>query len=191
MGFISALKKIWCFIWYEDSLASWTVNLILAFILVKFVIYPGFGFLLSTNYPIVAVVSSSMEHNGLNFEEWWNKNKNWYEDNNIRKEDFKSFRNGFNKGDIMVLKGVEPKDIKTADVVVYENPAYRNPIIHRIVEINQEDGKYYFIAKGDNNFSPDNYPVTEKQIERTGKAVIRIPLLGWIKIWFVSLFGFG
>ena len=58
------LKKIWYFIW-DDSIWSWIVNIILAFVLIKFVVYPGLGFLLNTSHPVVAVVSSSMEHRSV------------------------------------------------------------------------------------------------------------------------------
>lgn len=180
-----SLKKLWHFIWYDDSLASWLVNLILAFVLVKFVIYPGIGLVLGTQFPIVAVVSGSMEHNGLDFDSWWNENKDWYEERDISKEEFREFRykNGFNKGDIMFLKGVEPKDIKVGDVLVYETPFHSNPIIHRVVVIG--DGEY--ITKGDNNHRGDT-PVVAEQFQRTGKAVLRLPLFGWVKIWFVDMF---
>jgi signal peptidase I len=56
------LKKIWYFIWEDDSLLSWFVNIVLAFVIIKFVIYPVLGFFLATSFPIVAVVSGSMEH---------------------------------------------------------------------------------------------------------------------------------
>jgi signal peptidase I len=182
------LKKIWHFIWYDDSFASWLVNLVLAFVLVKFAIYPGIGFLLGTQFPIVAVVSGSMEHNGLDFNSWWAENGEWYETNGISKEQFYEFRyiNGFNKGDIMFLKGESPKSIKIGDVLVYETSSHSNPIIHRVVDL-QDEG---FITKGDNNRKEDN-PVDQSQIERTGKAVFRLPFLGWIKIWFVTIFGLG
>lgn len=189
MGLNTRIKKIWHFIWHEDSIASWIVNLILAFVLVKWVIYPGFGLILGTKFPIVAVVSSSMEHNGLGFDKWWEEKGKWYENKNFEKEDFRfyPFHNGFNKGDIMILKGIEPKDIKIGDVVVYESPNYKNPIIHRVVEI-KNNGDFKLITKGDNNFDADSNEVTQDQIKRTGKAIMRIPLLGWIKIWFVELF---
>ena len=58
------LKRVWYFIWEEDSIWSWLVNIILAFVLIKYVVYPGLGFLLGTSHPIVAVVSGSMEHDG-------------------------------------------------------------------------------------------------------------------------------
>ena len=187
MKFVVFLKKLWFFIWHDDSLLSWIVNLVLAFVLVKFIIYPGFGALLGTNYPIVAVVSGSMEHRGLGFDNWWEKNKDWYQEHNIDREMFEefSFKDGFNKGDIMILKGIKPKDIKIGDVLVYENSIHSNPIIHRVVEIKEGNR---FITKGDNNPGPDGSDITENQIKKTGKAVIRVPLLGWIKIWFVSIF---
>ena len=65
------LKKIWYFIWEDNSIWSWIVNIILAFVLIKFIVYPGLGFLLSTSHPVVAVVSESMEHNKLGFDNWW------------------------------------------------------------------------------------------------------------------------
>ena len=71
------LRKIWNFIWYDDSWLSWILNLIIAFLLVKFIIYPGVGLVLGTEFPIVAVVSSSMEHNS-NFDNWWSDNDNFY-----------------------------------------------------------------------------------------------------------------
>ena len=41
------IKKIRAFL-KEDSILSWIVNIILALIIVKFLLYPGIGFLLST-----------------------------------------------------------------------------------------------------------------------------------------------
>ena len=83
------LKKTWYFIWEDNSVWSWIVNIILAFVLIKFIVYPGLGFLLSTSHPVVAVVSSSMEHD-RKFDDWWEKNKDWYLQNEINEEEFES-----------------------------------------------------------------------------------------------------
>ncbi len=184
------LKRVWHFIWHEDSLASWIVNLLLAFVLVKWVVYPGLGLLFGTSFPIVAVVSGSMEHDGLDFDAWWEQSGGWYAQREIGKEEFQEFPfvNGFDMGDIMILRGVEPKDIKIGDVVVYETSSHRHPIIHRVVEI-QKDGEIAFRTKGDHNGSPDSEMVTAQHLSRTGKAVLRLPYLGWVKIWFVRLAG--
>jgi len=188
-------KKVWWFIWEDDSIWSWLVNIVLAFVLIKFIVYPGLGLILGTNYPIVAVVSNSMEHNGKGFEDWWDKNKGWYAENGIVKEKFSSFhlKNGFYKGDIMVLLGKKAESLDVGDVIVFQS-AKPDPIIHRIVKKWEEDGKYYFKTKGDNNKdSIKNSLVDETRIGEDriiGKAVIKVPLLGWIKIIFVEILKF-
>jgi signal peptidase I len=190
--------KIWYFIWHEDSLESWIINIILAFILIKFIVYPGLGFLLSTSHPIVAVVSSSMHHSE-GFNSYWEDAGDWYEDIGITKDQFKSFpmRNGFNKGDIMILHGIDVEDIKLGDIIVFQ--ARRpDPIIHRVVAKKDISGEYSLQTKGDNYLTnPDSIStpsLNEKDIRESqiiGKAFIRVPFLGYVKIWavdFICLF---
>ncbi len=183
------LRKTWHFIWDDDSIWSWIVNIILAFILVKFVIYPVLGLLLGTSFPVVAVVSSSMEHNGLSFDNWWAQNKNYYESAGISKEEFRNFKmkNGFNKGDIIILLGVEPKDIKRGMVIVYSTTRYKYPIIHRVVSAESQNNGMLFETKGDNNSGPDPELIEENRV--LGRAVVKVPYLGWIKIMFTKLVG--
>jgi len=189
--FKAILKKTWWFIWEDNSIWSWLVNIILAFVLIKFIVYPGLGFLLGTSYPIVAVVSSSMEHDG-NFNNWWTSQEKWYLEHDISKNQFANFgfKNGFNKGDIMVLYGKKPDKIEIGGVIVFKSKR-PDPIIHRVVKKWELDGEYYFQTKGDHNVdsirstSLDETNINEEQY--LGKAVIRIPLLGYIKIWFVEL----
>ena len=188
------LKRVWHFIWEDDSIWSWIVNIILAFVIIKFIVYPGLGFILQTSHPVVAVVSESMKHDG-NFNEWWDKSSNWYVSNGIEKEDFSSFvfKNGFNKGDIMVLKGKSPDSIKIGDIIVFWS-AKKDPIIHRVVKKWNDENVYYLQTKGDNyrtnpssisNSFLDETKINQNQV--VGNAIFRIPLLGYIKIWFVEL----
>ncbi|MBW2989567.1 signal peptidase I [Candidatus Woesearchaeota archaeon] len=187
----AVLRKTWWFIWEDDSIWSWIVNIILAFILIKFIVYPGLGFLLKTNYPIVAVVSSSMEHSGK-FNNWWTSQGSWYNEIGISESQFSNFdfKNGFNKGDIMILYGKKSHNILIGDVIVFKSRR-PDPIIHRVVKKWELDGSYYFQTKGDHNedsirsVTLDETKISEEQL--LGKATIRIPLLGYVKIWFVSL----
>ncbi len=183
------LGKVWHFIWEDDSLLSWIVNIILAFVIVKFLIYPGLGLVLGTSFPVVAVVSGSMEHNAQSFDDWWETNGNWYTGNGITIDQMSSssFRDGFNKGDIILLVGKEPKSIKTGTVIVYSTERYAYPIIHRVIKVWESDEKYNFQTKGDNNPAADSEIVTEDKI--VGKAVLRVPMLGWIKILFTEMIG--
>jgi len=186
------LRKVWHFIWEDNSIWSWIVNIILAFILIKFIVYPVLGLALGTSHPVVAVVSGSMEHNGMDFGQWWEKNKDWYLQNGIGKEDFEQFslKNGFNKGDIMILAGRNADHIKIGDVIVFAN-GKKDPIIHRIVKRTDKDGTIYFQTKGDNNKDSiktqqlDETNIAENEI--IGKAALRVPLLGYIKIGFVEM----
>jgi len=186
------LKKLWKFLWHDDTSLSWVVSVLLAFIIVKFLIYPGVGLLFGTSYPIVAVVSSSMEHEGQSFDDWWESNSEWYVERDMTKKEFSNFKfkNGFNKGDIMIVIGKESKDINIGDTLIFQSIT-RYPVIHRVVNSWEEDGKYHFQTKGDNN--AESYSrLKEEDINEErilGVAVFRIPYVGWIKIMFSKLIG--
>lgn len=200
------LKKVWKFIWDDDSIWSWLVNIVLAFVLIKFVVYPTLGFVFATTHPIVAVVSSSMHHQG-SFSDWWENGANDYTDKNITIDDFLvyPFKNGFSKGDIMVLHGAQPKDIKIGDIIVFvshRSSPRPDPIIHRVVRKWKSNDEYFFQTKGDNYLTNrhsintcertgciDETNISEQQV--IGKALVRVPFLGYVKIWavdFVCLF---
>lgn len=195
----TTIAKIWHFIWKDDSMLSWIVNIILAFLIVKFIVYPGLGVLFGTTHPVVAVVSCSMEHNPpgppcnsnhLNFEDWWNVHGAWYDERGYSKEGFKKwpFSVGFNQGDIMVLFGAKIEKLKVGDIVVFRGNS-KEPIIHRVVLLSNQNGKLYIQTKGDNN--PDTLVgLGEDKISQDkliGKAVLRVPYLGWIKIIAVDV----
>ena len=182
--------RLWYFIWHDDSLASWVVNVILAYILIKFIVYPGLGLILGTNYPIVAVVSNSMEHH-QSFDQWWTENEDYYLSQNITEYEFQKypFKNGFNKGDIMFLTGKNPEDIEIGEVIVFQS-GKPYPIIHRAIH-KEDKAMWVFQTKGDNNEQQirdddlDETRVLETQL--LGRATFRIPLLGYVKIWFVEI----
>jgi|SRR3989338_5169179 len=183
------LQRVWHFIWEENSIWSWIVNIILAFIIIKFIIYPGMGLAFGTQFPIVAVESGSMEHYG-SFDEWWEKSQYSYAYFNITNEQFGKFilKNGFSKGDIIILRGAKPENIEKGDIIVFKS-LRPHPIIHRVVNRWQEGGSYYFQTKGD-NYRTNPFSLQEEMrisSDRVvGKAVAKIPYLGYIKIWFTD-----
>ena len=185
--FSAILKQIWYFIWEDDSIWSWIVNIILAFVIIKFLVYPGLGLVMGTSHPIVAVVSGSMEHDS-NFDNWWGEQNNFYSNLNITKDQFKDFRfrNGFNTGDIMLLTGTESDNIKTGDVIVYISNM-PDPIIHRVVKVTKQEDQYFFQTKGDHNTASNTNELNVGEEQIIGKALFKVPLLGWIKIGFVKI----
>ncbi|MBD3163640.1 signal peptidase I [Candidatus Woesearchaeota archaeon] len=202
----STWGKVWYFIWSEDSIESWLINIALAFILIKYIIYPGLGFVLATSHPIVAVVSGSMQHHHLgegmsscgtsmswssDFDTYWKECGDWYAERNISKQDFEGFpmHNGFNKGDIMVLLGRNPEEIGVGDIIVFQGPR-PDPIIHRVVGKRTENG-IILATKGDHNSNQLQFERMIMPEQIIGKAFIRVPYLGYVKIAaveFICLF---
>ncbi|MEM3126470.1 MAG: signal peptidase I [Candidatus Woesearchaeota archaeon] len=196
-------KLFWHFIWEDNSIWSWIANIILSFVLIKYLVFPVLGFVLNTSYPVVAVVSGSMDHRpeqnllcgkqvdnyDNNFDGYWNICGKWYETNEIKREEFIKFpfSRGFAKGNVVVLFGEDPENIQVGDVIVFQKKS-PVPIIHRVVKKWKEDETWYFRTKGDHN--QDVFEaIGEAKIsahEITGKAVFRVPLLGYVKILFVE-----
>ena len=184
--------EFWDWLWHSDSLLSWIVALSLAFITVKFIFFPLLSLIMGTQLPLVVVESSSMEHPGSfignilglerNVEIWWDEKGEWYEREDFSISDAKEWplKTGFDKGDIMIVWG--RFDPQVGDVIIF-NANTEHPIIHRIVSIEQG----IIQTKGDNNNA--QLPI-EKNIEEDaliGKAVFRIPKLGWLKLIFVEI----
>lgn len=85
----------------------------------------------------------------------------------------------FKRGDAVVIDKKFDDKIKVGDIIQYrlENIT----IIHRVIEIKNDNGKRVYITKGDNNNSVDIYPVKESQI--LGKLKFVIPNLGYPSLW--------
>lgn len=178
------LRKIWDFIWNSDSAASWIIDLILAFILVRFVIFPLLGFFLATSLPLVVIESGSMEHNTLDFDDWWQTNGEWYLERNITQTEFQEwhFSDGLDKGDVIITKGKDKYE--PGDIIIFTTEIQTTPIIHRIIKYDKN--WQAFETKGDNN--PEQL-VYEKRIKKDAvisTAAVRIPKIGWIKLIFIE-----
>lgn len=200
----SASKRIWNFLWHDDSYWSWLANILIAFILIRFIFYPLLGVIFGTGFPIVAVLSESMEHGTHNyqicsqsypdfkdsFDNYWNECGDWYEKRGIWKSQFQEFPfgGGFNKGDMIFVWGSKPKNINLGDVVIFKG-SRTQPIIHRVVDKWIEEEDYYFQTKGDHNSASITGYKGETKIHEDrilGKSVLRIPYLGWVKLLFVQ-----
>ena len=221
--YFEKIKKSWNWIWNSDSIWSWLVALIIIFVIIKFVFFPALSFIFGTSLPLAGVESSSMDHQivkddsnilnlcghiyskdqkgelgHINFDEYWELCGDWYIDNkHITKPVFEKFtlKDGFRKGDIIIVWGrVTPK---VGDIIIFtpSSGSAPRPIIHRIVEINEEG---IIQTKGDHNseqltplnniYKTDETNIKEEQI--IGKAIFKIPYLGWVKIWAIEIINF-
>lgn len=177
-------KRFWSFLWESESIWSWVALFLIAFALVRFIIFPVLGLVLGgTTLPLVVVESRSMEHQG-SFEDWLGSHGEWYFERNFTRENLLAFEfiDGLDKGDIVVTKKVDSYNV--GDIIIFQTSVQRTPIIHRIVGYDWIGND--FETKGDNNQEQLLY---EKEIEPEqilSKAVLRIPKIGWIKLAIVE-----
>lgn len=88
-----------------------------------------------------------------------------------------------NIGDVAIIKKCNPNNLKVGDIIEYQMPDFT--VVHRVVGIKQENGKFYFTTKGDNNSSNDKNLVTEEQL--IGKCLFKIKYLGYPAIWITGI----
>jgi signal peptidase I len=196
------LKKFWFILWKDDSLKGWIFSVIFLAILIKFIFLPLLGVVTGTSLPLAIVESCSMYHQGnilTNLDSWINRHETKYESLGITKEEFETFpfKSGFSKADILFITGVSPDKIKIGDIILFNSGSKGTPIIHRVINIRQENSEFIFTTIGDNNaasFSLNQsalvnpYRIDEinvKQEQIVGKARFRIlPYVGWVKLIF-------
>lgn len=102
-----------------------------------------------------------------------------------------------NTGDIVFIVPVrDPREISVGDVIVFKRPS-GELIIHRVIEVREVSGRYYYVTKGDNNFLPDppNRPgepgidygsVIGKAVSIDRGEVFKIPYIGVIPLLLLS-----
>jgi len=175
---VDCWKKFWVFL-KKDSWASFAVTLLLAFVIIKFVFFPGLSLITGTGLPLVIVESCSMYHHDAGFDNTFESDV--YEDYGLSLADTDNwiFQNGFNKGDVIFVVGA--KNVEVGDVIIFNGGA-QHPLIHRVVEV--DDG---YATKGDNYKTNAKQLSMEKDISEEqviGKALFKVPFIGWAKLIF-------
>ena len=181
----SIFRKFWNWLWNSNSILSWVVSFLLAFLIVRFIFYPVIGLLLGSSIPLVVIESGSMEH-FASFDKWYEAQQEDYAKIGITEEQVQkwNFGSGLNKGDIAIIKGRDFSKIKVGDVIVFRPPEQKKAIIHRVVEVNAQQG--YIATKGDANIGQLSVERKIRPEQLEGIAVLRIPFIGWIKLALVQ-----
>ncbi|PIN87997.1 signal peptidase I [Candidatus Woesearchaeota archaeon CG10_big_fil_rev_8_21_14_0_10_32_24] len=183
------LKKFWHLLWKDNSWKGWLFSIVFLFVFIKFIFFPGLSLATGSSLPMAIVESCSMYHQGnifSDYDQWWKDHNQKYNEYEIDKNSFENFKfkNGFNKGDILLIVKATPEKLKVGDVIIF-NGGRQNPLIHRIIKIKNENGEYTFSTMGDNN---NGQLVVEQNIKTeqlVGKAVFKLaPYLGWGKLIF-------
>jgi len=182
-------KKFWYLLWKDNSWKGWVFSILFLFFFIKIIFFPGLSLITGTSLPLAIVESCSMYHDGnlfSNYDKWWTNHEEKYSEFEIDKTDFENFvlKNGFNKGDILFIIGANPAKLKIGDVIIF-NANQQNPVIHRIIEIQKENGEYIFSTIGDNNNGQLSFEKNIRENQIVGKAIFKLaPYAGWGKLIF-------
>ena len=92
------------------------------------------------------------------------------------------------RGDmVLVEKSDQYGEMDVGEVLVYR---YDNVImVHRISDVNEQNGKRTFITKGDANNAEDKWVVEQDDIIGTAKG--KIAMFGYPTLWLSELFNGG
>ena len=148
-----------------------TAIMVILLIAVVFGFWYGSQLALNTQYPALAVASGSMCKIEHMYCDGWSH----------------PFSRTLHVGDLIIVQGVDPKEIKAApepdgDIIVFHKPLGGNElIVHRAIEEVGADGEISFKTKGDGNTGPDSGTVQGDQV--VGKVILRIPWIGHIALF--------
>jgi len=159
--------------------------MIILTIAIVFGFWYGLRLALNTQYPALAVASGSMcMLPGSDCDGWSHP-----------------FERTLHVGDLILVQGVNPADIKAApypngDIIVFHRPGSTDDrIVHRAIKNETHNDKIYFKTQGDGNGSPDyhygegtwNGMVSQDLV--IGKVILRIPWVGHLSLFMQDSFG--
>ena len=138
---------------------------------------------MGTGTPFIAVTTGSMVHDSTTTVNY----VMWMKGHGYTEQQLSVFplNGGFNPSDAIIVLGVKPQDIRAGDIIIFHQAQYSMPIIHRVYNITEKDGTYYFLTKGDHNPVPDPWIVSQDDVE--GRAWLWIPFVGVINTIFANL----
>lgn len=97
-----------------------------------------------------------------------------------------SMRPTFDVGDIVIVAKKRPELLKVGDIIQFRGEDSAIPTVHRIISSKKDQGRNFFVTKGDANNSPDRKPVPWEKV--TGTVIFTIPKAGWVTITVRQVF---
>ena len=124
----------------------------------------------------MSVTSNSMKHD---YEGW----REIFETDGYDTSKF-PLQGGFEKGDLIVTKGIySVSEVAVGDVVIMDQGPSVIPLVHRVVEIYEENGRTCFKTRGDAYSNRNKFEYFDQE-SVLGKVIFVIPKIGWISLWF-------
>ena len=90
-----------------------------------------------------------------------------------------------NKGDVVIFEQYDGQQISEGQVIIFNGNGGK--VVHRVVEIKNENGIVMYFTKGDANEDVDDGFVTESQI--VGITHFKIAYIGYPTVWLRNIFG--
>ncbi|MCJ7652923.1 MAG: signal peptidase I [Actinobacteria bacterium] len=95
----------------------------------------------------------------------------------------------FTTGDAVVLKDIDPKDVKVGQVVIFRDPEDKGQfVIHRVLAIEEAGYTRLFTTKGDSNPVPD--PLKTSSGDIVGGVAVKLPSFGVLLDFLASPKGY-
>ncbi len=156
------------------------VKEVLKFILILAILYFGVSGILvlalRTDTYWMAVVSDSMKHD----DESW---REYFETRGYDPFQF-PLKGGFERGDMLIIRGVDSiAEISIGDVIVFDIDQ-SIPLVHRVVDMRNENGEVRLTTKGDGNMGILSVEESIKPSQIRGKIIFVVPNLGHLSLWF-------
>jgi signal peptidase len=86
-----------------------------------------------------------------------------------------------NVGDIIIVRGVDPSTVTIGTIIIFHSPYdYSEPIVHRVIAIDNSGGQLFFHTKGDNNPVQDGWSVPSANL--MGVYVAKVPYIGLLSL---------
>lgn len=89
-------------------------------------------------------------------------------------------------GSIAIIKEIDPDSLKKRDIIAFKCDD-GSVVTHRIIKIKEKNENRYYVTKGDQNSSVDQYMVSNAMIE--GKYLFNIAYLGYFAMFLKEPLG--
>jgi signal peptidase I len=88
-----------------------------------------------------------------------------------------SMEPGIRDSDAVLATGVQPREIKPGDVIIFPDPEDgASRIVHRVVSLQERDGELVAVTKGDGNPQVDPFVIPARKVQ--GKVRLVLPMGG-------------
>jgi len=72
----------------------------------------------------------------------------------------------FGENDLVLWVSVNPSELRVGDIIIFQHPTMPeiDNVVHRVIEVQVDAGKYLFRTRGDNFSGLDRYYIPEANV---------------------------